>query len=255
VSYDSARNRLQTDDSNGPRPNLQTDFVTFNESLHLFPKVYVFSLSGSTVDAWDATAFGLVIENTDIDGTIVAFPNTDVSLGIENTWFADSSFPLRDTHKAIHFDTTDSQHPAHAMKRLRSVRQTRFPAASILVDRTSITLPKYRAHGVPAPTASIMFPGLTPLSGWNWASWALRFCGFRTADARAHNTADDAIPGIDRDLLLWSPYTYTGYEGDDDFSSDFQYSRIYFITNLRTLFGTDVPLIEVSNGLESMPIY
>jgi hypothetical protein len=255
VTYDSGRNRLSPNDNDTARPNLQSDFVTFSETLHLFPKVYVFSPSGSTIDAWDATAFGMVIETADIDGTIVPHPNTALSLGIENTWFADSSIPVRCAYNATNFNTEDTTHRAHAMKRTISPRQTRFPAATLLVDRTSILLPRYRASGVSVPFVSELFPGLTQSNGWNWTQWSLRFLGFRTSDARDHTPASDQIPGMSRDLLVYSPYTYTGYEGDDDFSSDFSSSKIYFITNLRTLFGTDVPLIELSNGLESMPIY
>nr|QDH76496.1 coat protein [Curvularia lunata partitivirus 2] len=254
VKFETALNRLSPDDITEPRPDLQTDFVTFSESLHLFPKVYVFSPSGSTIDAWDATAFGMVIENTDIDGTVVAFPNTELSLGIENTWFADSSIPYYACYKAPHINTEILDHPANAMKRTKPTRQTRFPAASLLVDRTSIILPRYKAKSYLPPNNACLFPGLTPENGWTWATWALRFLGFHTADPRLHGTDSDKIPGFNRELLLWSPFSYTGYEGDDDFVSDFKSSKHYFITNLRTLFGTDIPLIEVSNGLESMPI-
>nr|UAB59827.1 putative capsid protein [Bipolaris oryzae partitivirus 1] len=254
VSYDSILNRLSPDETNTSTPNLQTDFVTFSENVHLFPKVYVFTLSGSTIDAWDATAFGLVIENTDIDGTVVPFPNTELSLGIENTWFADSSIPYHACFRATHFDTNETKHPANAMKRKTPPRQTRFPAASLLVDRTSIILPRYKAKGVTSSLTGSKFPGLTLENGWNWPLYVARFLGFNTADTRKHDTNSDQIPGLARELLLWSPYTFTGYEGENDFFSDFKSSKHYFITNLRTLFGTDVPLIEVSNGLESMPI-
>nr|ARW80022.1 coat protein [Cucurbitaria piceae virus 1] len=255
VTFDNTRNRLSPDEQAPARPNLQSDFTTFSETLHLFPKVYIFTLSGSTIDAWDATAFGMVIENTDIDGTVVPFPNTNLSLGIENTWFADSSIPYYAAYSATFFSTTDTTHHAHSVKRFTSVRQTRFPAASLLIDRTSIILLRFRATGVSVPTGTNMFPGLIQQNGWNWINWSLRFLGFRTSDPRSHTAASDAIPGFDRPLLIWSPYTYTGYEGDDDFSSDFKTTKSYFITNLRTLFGTDVPLVEVSNGLESMPIF
>jgi hypothetical protein len=254
IKFSSVLNRLAATDNGTTRPTLQTDFVTFSEDIHLFPKTYVFNISGSTIDAWDATAFGMVIENTDIDGTIVPFPNTELSLGIENTWFADSSIPYHACYKASYIDTDELSHPANAMKRIRPSRQTRFPAASLLVDRTSVILPRFKTKGVQAPGSASYFPGLTQENGWNWPLFIARFIGFHTADPRMHGSTSDEIPGFNRELLLWSPYSYTGYEGDDDFASDFKSSKHYFITNLRTIFGTDVPLIEVSNGLESMPI-
>lgn len=254
TTFNSALNRLRTDNSATPLPSFADDFVIFDESRHLFPPVYVFEPSGSTVDCWQATAFGMVIESFDIDGTVVAHPNTELSLGIENSWFADSSIRLNMTYWSIMFDTTAATSFARALKRVVSPRQTRFPATTLLVDRTSIPLPRYNANIVAQPSAAHAFPGLTESTGWNWHSFALRFLGMRTVDRRSATLTEDAIPGADRQLLVWSPYTYVGVEGDNNFAAAYDESAVYFITNLRTIFGSDVPLIKVANGLESMPI-
>jgi hypothetical protein len=254
VSFTSALNRLRTDNGTPPFPSFTSDFITFDESRHLFPKVYVFTLSGSTVDAWDATAFGLVIESSDLDGTVVPVPNTELSNGIENSWFADSCIPMRYCYWAIMHDTTATTSFARAMPRAIAPRQTRFPASSLLNDRTTVTIPSYNSQTVTFASAASAYPGLTTQDNVNWSTWIQRFLGFRTADNRSNTPDVDIVPGMTRHLLVWSPYTYVGYEGDNNFVASYSENRSYFVTNLRTIFGTDVPLVQVANGLESMPI-
>lgn len=254
ASFNSPLNLQSLDDNEIFFP-ANGEFVQFKEGLHLYPRVYVFDLDGSTVDAWDATAFGMVIESYDLDGTVIPVPNNSLSLGIENSWFADSSLPYYATFAATKFDTSATTTFASAIARVISPRQTRFPAAHLLTDRTKVRLPHYNANSVNAGNKnSRWFPGLYPTQT-NWSDWIISFLGFRTADNRSHRLDDDKIPGLHRTLLCWSPYTYTGHEGyDDQFNADYSETHSYFVTNLRTIFGTDVPLIEVSNGLESMPI-
>ncbi|AZT88593.1 coat protein [Trichoderma citrinoviride partitivirus 1] len=252
VTTSTTYNRLRTDNADSPSPT-DNEFVSFNEDVHLFPKAYIFTLTGSTIDAWDATAFGMVIETVDIDGSVVPVPNTGLSLGIENSWFADSCIPLDRVFRSIHFDTTATTHHARALHRVTAARQTLFPAASLLVDRTQVVLPRLNANSVATASISHTFPGLTSKTS-NWSAFIQRFLGFRTVDNRSHGPTDDAIPGMSRFLLCWSPYTFVGYEGDNDFAPAHDETRIYFVTNLRTIFGTDVPLVQVNNGLDSMPI-
>lgn len=254
VTFDSGLNRVRPDDRTPYYPSLTSDFILFSESLHLYPKVYVFTLTGSSVDAWDATAFGLVIESADLDGTVIPVPNPDLSLGIENTWFSESAIPLRNCYWSIMFDTSATTSFARAMNRTIAPRQTRFPAGSLLNDRTKIRIPRYNANSSPMATTHLCFPGLTPTNNVNWSTWIQNFLGFRTADNRSHLPTDDVIPGMTRQLLVWSPYTFVGYEGEEEFDADFEKNHTYFITNFRTIFGTDVPLIEVTNGLDAMPI-
>lgn len=246
-------NRLSAVAPTKPVPSIENDFVTFSEDHHVYPNVYVLGTDGSTVNAWNATAFGMVIESADIDGTVIPVPNVNLSLGIENSWFADSSVPLDYVYPAINFDT-ELTSSASARKRTLSLRQSRFPAASLLIDRIHVNIPIMNPTAV-THTATSWIPGLTSLRNVNWPEAIQSFFGFRTADPRSPSSTDDSVPGMpSQRLLVWSPYTYVGVEGTRNFVSAPENNRIYYVTNLRTLFGTDPPLVEVSHGLEAMPI-
>jgi hypothetical protein len=255
IRYTSMLNRLLPAAATPPVPSFTSDFVIFDEGKHLYPKALVFCIDGSTIDAWQSTAFGMVIETADIDGTVIPQPNANLSLGIENSWFADSCIPIRYCFWSIMFDTAATT--AHARSRVRATapRQTRFPAASLLVDRTTVSLPRILPTVVNVTNEDQFFPGLTSLTNVNWTQMVQSFLGFRTTDPRSPTPVDDTIPGMDVGrLLVWSPYTYVGVEGSNDFVAAHDETMIYFVTNLRTLFGTDVPLAELSNALDAMPI-
>jgi hypothetical protein len=254
VAFTSLLNRLHPDNTGEMQPRF-TQFETFSESRHVYPKIYALQLDGSSVDAWKSTAFGLVIESNELDGTVLPVPNTDLNLGIENTWFAESCIPIRYCYWQIMFDVQATT--SHARSRVRELapRQTRFAAASLLVNRTRIDHSKLNARGAPATTDQT-FPGLTSLNRVNWPQMIQSFLGFYTADRRSPNQDDDTIPGMPTGrLLLWSPYTYVGVEGENGYTPAFDQSRTYFLSNLRTIFGTDAPLIECNSALESMPSF
>jgi len=256
ATFDSVFNRQSTDNAPENTPHFEKDFILFSEDKHLFPHVYVLNPTDpTTVDAWKVTCFGMVIESMDIDGTVIPLPNTQLSLGIENSWFADSCIPIRYTFRATNFKSAPDT-CAYPRRRIISERQTRFPAASLLVDRTKVNLPRAAATTAAISSDASVFAGLTSLPNVTWLRMVQSFLGFRTSDARSHSSTSDNIPGMKADrLLLWSPYTYVGYEGEDDFTVEHESTKIYFISNLRTLYGTRIPLVEVKSALESMPIF
>jgi hypothetical protein len=255
VSFTSLLNRLSPTPATGNTPNFSNDFVVFNEDEHLFPPVQVLDPSGaSTIDAWKVTAFGMVIETMDIDGTVIAVPNPRLALGIENSWFADSAIPIRYTLWTI-YGVNSTHDPARARRRVIAPRQTRFPAASLLVDRTTVNLPRSAPTTVALSTPGNAFPGLSFLNDVTWLQMVQSFLGFRTSDVRDNDSASDSIPGMTTGrLLVWSPYTYVGFE-QDSLEGINSSSKIYYITNLRTMFGTRVPLVEVSHPYDAMPIF
>nr|BBU59859.1 capsid protein [Rosellinia necatrix partitivirus 25] len=211
-------NRIHSDNSGQQVPRF-SDFITFSEDTHVYPKVYVMSIGSSTVDAWKSTAFGFVIETNDLDGTVIPVPNTELNLGIENTWFADSAIPVRYCFWQISFDVQATTSFAFALKRTIAPRQTRFPAASLIADRLKINLPRMNARGATL-TNNNPFVGLTQVDRVNWPQMVQSFFGFRTADRRSRSTNDDQIPDLANGrFLVWSPYTYVGVEGENDYES------------------------------------
>lgn len=238
------------------KPNPDSDYVLFNEKEHLFPKVQVLNYpDASTVDAWKVTAFGMVIESLEFDASIVPHPSIQIPNGIENSWFAESSVPLSFAVRLSRFGT--SRALPSLLKRANPIRSTRFPAASHLVNRAEVVLP-HPASSITDELLSNTIPGLTNSLLFTTLQKSLRFIGFNTVDARSHGSNDDAIPGVSPgSLLVWSPFTYVGYS-DNDYDEvapmDYSLTRAYFITNLRTIFGTRFPLIELKNALDAMPV-
>lgn len=238
-------------------PNPDSDYIIFSEKEHLYPKVHVLNVpDASTVDAWKVTAFGMVIESFELDASVVPHPSINIPNGIENSWFADSCIPLKTACKATHFGRVNAFVPA-MLKRTSNVRTTRFPAASHLINRTQVIVPR-PAKKTSDTLLDAKLPGLTISAAVTTLWKSLRFLGFNTVDSRSHASTDDSIPGVHNGILfLWSPYTYVGYSDNDyDESTPMDYSvtRTYFLSNLRSIYGTRFPLIEIKHALDAMPI-
>jgi hypothetical protein len=98
-------------------------------------------------------------------------------------------------------------------------------------------------------------PGMTRRDNVSYIRYIQSFLGFHTVDATSNATHLDRIPSTANDrILLWSPYSYTAFESDDEPLPDLSVSRHYFISNFRTLFGTDFNLVEIKHPYEAMPV-
>jgi hypothetical protein len=248
--------------STNPWPRDFTDFVTFNDENHVYPRVLVLdTLATTTVSAHLATLTGKIIETFEIDGTTIELPNADKSLAMQNCMFADSAIPLRLAIRATRFHIRNDQLPP-VRKRHLARPSTSLPASSLIYDRTKINLPCLPAHTTPGqarimdPVAPDSIPGMTQLSAVNWLRYAQSFIGLRTKISTATTDADLPPATPEGRFYVWSPYTYTSYEDDSprNITPDLTENRTYFLTNLRTLFGTDYNLIEVVHPMEAMPI-
>jgi hypothetical protein len=253
TTFTSVLNRLNPDPQTPAYP-ANSDFIIFDDQKHVYPTVLVLNpFDPTTIDAYRPPLFGMIIESMDIDGTVIALPNAQNALGTENIWFADSAIPERYTYHATRFGSGNNT-PALARNRVVHRTRSRMPAASILVDRTKVFLPRFIRANNPPTTSVQAFTGLTDLPRVNWAHMVQSFLGFRTSDRITHDDASDSIPGMSQDrLLVWSPYTYTGYEGSDDHIADPDNSKVYHLTNLRSLFGSRIPLVEGIHPLDCMP--
>lgn len=244
---------------------LNSDFVRFDDETHPTPRVLILDvLSSETVTAHLATLTGMIIESFEIDGTTIEHPNVNKSLASQNSLFADSAIPYKYVLRAtrFHVRTTTELPPVH--KRHLAKPSTSQPAASLLRDRTAIELPEFPKPATkPLGTATILdsgifttIPGLTADNVWNWLRYAQSFIGFRTLNPNSSDSDDDVTDMEKGRLYLWSPYTYTPvYDNDSsELIPDLELNRSYFLSNLRSIFGTDINLVEVEHPFVAMPV-
>jgi hypothetical protein len=238
-------------------------FVKFDDEVHPTPRVLVLDVLGSeTVSAHLATLSGMIIESFEIDATTIEHPNVDKSLAAQNSLFADSAIPYKYVVRATRFYKRTAELPPVARRHLPKP-STSQPAASLLHDRTLVMLPHVAGKDGHLGTATIhdagtfsTLPGMTVAGPYNWLKYAQSFLGFRTLNPNSGDD-DDKIPQTELGrLYLWSPYTYTPkYDSDcSELVPDLTENRSYFLSNLRSIFGTDVNLVEVAHPFVAMPV-
>ena len=231
------------------------DLVKFNPEIHSTPSVLVLDTDGTlTVGAFLPGLAGKIIESFELDGATVEMPNADKSLGMQNCMFADSAISYRYVKPGSSFlPTNDAILPP--LNRAPANSRPRLPASTLLHDRTKVMLPQFNTQ-VHEDRPFLTLPGLTKKAVVNVIRYAQSFIGFRTVDNVSKADKDDEVPEMDENqLLLWSPYSYTPVETDDYPAPNFSVSKHYFLTNLRTFFGTDVNLVQVKHPYEYLPAY
>nr|QOI17255.1 capsid protein [Caloscypha fulgens partitivirus 3] len=242
-----------------PYPRLTTtatDFVTYDLDRSPTPHVLVLDTSGlRTVDAHLATLTGKIIESFELDGSTIELPRSDKSLGMQNCLFADSAIPFKYVIRSTRFYPRDPGSLPLPLARASPNSRPRLPASSLLHDRTKISLPRI-AYDIQEATAPTGLPGLSMLDNADWIRYVQSFLGFRTV-SNDNATAQDDVPHMEYGrIYLFSPYTYTSYEDNenDTLVPDLNESRHYFLSNLRTIFGTDTNLIELKHPFEALPV-
>nr|QLC36792.1 capsid protein [Sarcosphaera coronaria partitivirus] len=249
---------LAQTDSATPLP-LDSDLITMtddNEHDHTYPRVLVLdTLGDKTISAHLATLTGKIIESFEIDASTVEMPRADKSLGLQNSMFADSAIPFKYVLRATRFYPRQKGTILAPLVRSAPVSTSRLPAATILHDRTHWILPRINKTIIDTGSSATLHD-FWQSTDWNWLRYAQRFIGYRTVSNNNHADQDKSAGMELGRLHLFSPYTYTPYEDDDNDSlvPNMAESRHYFITNLRTIFGTDFNLIEVKHPFEAMPV-
>nr|QLC36789.1 capsid protein [Sarcosphaera coronaria partitivirus] len=244
--------------NNNPRRHfpIATSFVTFDEQRSAYPHVLILDVTGNqTVNAHLASLTHKIIESFEIDGCTIEMPRSDRPLGLQNCSFADSCIPYKYVHKGTSFlKRPNTEQMARPLLRSKAHRSTNLPASSLLIDRTKVFLPLVPGLRIIDDPAPSHIPGLTQLMDNDWIKYAQSFLGFSTDSTKTPGT--DVANMTDRHLYLFSPYTFTPVEDDDQEADhpDYNKSVHYFITNLRSVFGTDVNLIEVNHPLEALPV-
>lgn len=242
-----------------------TDVVIFNEDFHVTPTVLLLDIENQASAASVLPLLcGKIIESFELDGTTIEIPNRFKALGMQNTLFADSAIPYVYTVQSIHWHPQAQGTIRPPLARAKADSTRSLPASSLLHDRTKVYLPAvpdaaytathYRSHIIdnPAPGA---LPGFEARANADWLRYVQSFLGFRTVDPSGKRPDSDQIPNMEEDrLYVWSPYSYNSYVDSDDVTPDYSASKHYFITNLRTLFGTDYNLVECKHPFEALPV-
>nr|DBA44348.1 TPA_asm: hypothetical protein [Betapartitivirus sp. 'pemphredoni'] len=247
--------RVNNAGENGfPRHN-NDDLVKFLDYIHTAPSVLVLDTDGSlTVDAHLALLAGKIIESFELDGSTVEMPNAAKSLGMQNCMFADSAIPYRYVRPGSFYHPRGAGTILPPLNRATPNSRPRLPASNFLHDRLKIMLPNFNVAINEAAVADTL-PGMTRVTPVNVLRYVQSFLGFRTVDGSSNAAELDAVPAMpDGELMLWSPYTYTPYESDDYPTPDLSASKHYYLSNLRTIFGTDYNLVQVKHPYEALPV-
>jgi hypothetical protein len=232
--------------------------IQYNSELHFMPRVRILNFgSSSPVSSYLATLSGLVIESLDLDASTVPQPHANTPIGVDNSHFFSSAIPYRKITPGFDFN---GQLTNFALRR-RVPTQDTPSYATLIADSSTMIVPRYTtAHA--GSLVRQQLPGLTFATNVPWIHSTLRFLGGKASlsqSPRSEQGRSDPS-GISNDtLLVWSPYSFTEPSVVfDDISTPTEARsaelRTYFLTNLRTLFGVDVTMTEVSGYLDAMPI-
>jgi hypothetical protein len=241
-----------------PYPDTDIDFVQFDEQYTPNPKVLVMDTTGTeTVSAHLATLLHMIIESYELDGTTVSHPRADKPLGLTNSMFADSAIPYDHVVRGTSFYKRTGT-MILPLKRARPTATRNLEASSLLHDRTLLMLPSLSPSVIDSATSVAnvysALPGHTHVGNVDWIRYVQSFLGFKTK----HKSSDSpTAPATELGrLYLFSPYSYTSYEDEDQDAPTpaLNESAHYFITNLRSFFGTDYNFVEVKHPFEAMPV-
>lgn len=246
--------RCDNDAENGFPRHDNEDLVAYSDEIHTAPSVLVLDTPGDTViSAHMPTVVGKVIESFELDGSTIAMPDARKSLAMQNCMFADSAIAYKYVRPGSYWRPRAAGSILPPLNRALPTARPRLPASSLLHDRTKVFLPQLNAHVNAIPENNLL-PGFTQLTPVNVIRYVQSFFGFHTVDRTANDAALDAVPGMaEGHLMIWSPYTYNPYESDDYPLPALDASRHYYLTNLRTIFGTDYNLVSVKHIYESYP--
>nr|WPM45973.1 MAG: coat protein [Cannabis cryptic virus] len=237
-----------------PRVDNNT-LINFSEEIHTVPSVLVLDTDGDqTITAHLPLLAGKIIESFELDGTTIEMPNAMKSLGMQNCMFADSAIPYKYVRPGSAYHPVNAGTILPPRSRATPNSTPRLPASSFLYNRLRVNLPRFNL-AINEERIGNILPGMTLLDGVTVLRYVQSFLGFNTVSRADNADNGDNVPAMPRNLLLvWSPYTYTPYESDDLPEPALGESRHYYLTNLRTIFGTDYNLVQAKHPYESLPV-
>lgn len=232
-----------------------SDYLKFDPSRHVAPEYQILDVTNDAEEtAWLIGLSGKIIETLEIDGSTIAHPDPTQSTAEQNHQQGESLVPIRYTVSALEFYPERTSRLPSPRERVDNVSDDRVICSTHLIDRTQVPVASLaqRVYGPSRPTG---FPGLTNYGSVSWISMFQYFLGFRASDRLNHSSSSDSIPNMPLNrLYVFSPYMYTGY--DDHKSSRFNATelRTYWVTNLRTHFGSDHLLVTATHPYKAHPL-
>jgi hypothetical protein len=241
------------------------DFHLYDDEYDLYPRVRLLNpFEEDTVSAPLTTLCGMVIEADELEASTVPHPNELVELGIENSQFLGSAIPFRKVRAHTDYYVTgqnyDFNHRHYYPIANRATIIASSPPAATLLRNPTLTYLPYVVRDARYLGLSALHYGFTHVRNVSFAQFYQTFLGFTVRD----NTNARHVPGVHAPshtpaerLQVWSPYVYVARSFDEEWTdvNDTSVSAsIYFITNLRTFFGTDPGLIELESAFAAMPI-
>nr|QJW70314.1 coat protein [Erysiphe necator associated partitivirus 6] len=234
-----------------------SDFIEYEEELNLYPHLLYFNpYEESSTDAWLSSVSGLTIESHDLAASIVPHPEDISHLGAQNSLFLQSAIAYHDIIPGSRF-TVDNHHTVYARKR-EELRADSQPAASLLRLHTAVTIHTVTKTFVHTGY-SMINQGLTLLQHVTMPEYFRNFYGLFIHDNSNHAHDEQYSPAATEShkSLVFSPYSYISRSYDPDWTNSSMIEnekKIYFLTNFRTVFGTDVTLQEIMHPFDAMPI-
>jgi hypothetical protein len=231
------------------------DYIKFSEPRHVAPEYQILDTSSDAEEtAWLTGLSGKIIESFEIDGSTVAHPDPTQSTANQNHQQGESLVPVRYTISPLEFYAERALPLVAPRNRTDNVSDDRVICSTHLLDRTRIEIPtpQQAIRDARVPTG---FPGLTITENINWIERFQYFLGFRASDRYNHGNDSDAIPYMPKGrLYVFSPYMYTGF--DDAKPSQFRATKLraYWVTNLRTHFGSDTQLLDATHPYKAHPL-
>lgn len=261
---------LADDTVNDVDDNMITDFPvksfkSFNEHHDVYPYVKVIMPQGSSSSTAPLVALrGLVIFSEDLTNAIVPQLHSLSELYDDNALFLQSAVPYYNTYLATDVRSTNPT-PSRATN-LPLVTALNQPAASLLRTSATIYAEQYARTTFGTGTQTFLNHGLTvPNALQRVPQFTQTFLGLHVP-TRAKNDAAHIQQGpantVPRQHLIWSPYTFRAptfqyHELSDitrgDSATIQALKGTYFLTNLRTLFGTSQQVYRVESALHSLP--
>jgi len=221
------------------------DFVLFN-AKDQYPRLLVFDAYDPNPSSAHTPAIsGLIIETYEVDASIVTHPDPRSTLDDTNSQVLQSAVSLASIKTAIRFGTTNDV--THVLPRARTDAIAQ-KASTILYDASENWLGKTDTENAQAiPTTLPYFIVNDHLS---WFEYMSNKFGqlIRTID---NKSLPSVKPKTDlHPIVAWSPYRYRSNAHTRE-----PMERIYMLLNFRTIYGTNVTLIETPGYQTSIPIH
>jgi hypothetical protein len=231
---------IPTKDARPRDGNPKEDYILFNSDLHVSPLLRIldpYDVNPST--AYRPYIAGLIIESGEIDGFGIPLPNGDISLSHENSFLLQSAIPLSRIVRSTDYENL-SLRPR--TKQNPDVQ----PVLTILYNMAQNTWNHMYNNAANQPAAPRAPYGTEQTTTVSWFDQITNIFGGQTG-TRARQPGK--LADIPNDYIYgWSPYRHVMQPlpaVDND--------GIYMLFNLRTLFGTGPPLMEMEHPSVRIP--